>query len=121
MKKLSEFIEESKQSSVLYHLSYDIIGTNKDKPENPVEFILKVLKKLGATNIERHSESSLIITFDRLPNSIFKALNEKMSPFFYYSISKISKKSNNEFIIHNNGNKELNNNIKQAFKDIVVK
>ncbi|MFY1047246.1 hypothetical protein [Chryseobacterium sp. GP-SGM7] len=119
MQKLSDFIKNSKSPKVLFHISYDIIGASKTKPENPLLYILTVLKKIGANDVERHSESTLIVNFDSPPITIFDTFSKKVSPYFYYSISQIDKMPNENFILKNNSNDDLNKSVKQIFSDII--
>lgn len=101
-----------------YHFTYDI--TDSDNYAEHKEHLLYLLHLTNYESIKCHTESTFIITYNYEIESIklFNFLELNLAGNIYYSISKISKYSNENVILSENKDKELNKRFQKELASI---
>lgn len=103
-----------------YHLSYDITDSTNADYNKYKEYLLYLLHLTNYESIQCYTKSTLIIKYNYEIQSIkiFNFLKKYLPKNIYYSISKISKKDDNDFFLSENEDFELNRNFQQELKNI---
>jgi len=119
MKSLPNFIKES--MSRKYQLSYDTLDCDRHFSGNYDEarrYILCVLANTPLKHISSYCASTIILDYDNEEPRLFKYIRENLSSYFYYSISLVSKTSDNNHVINHHPNTHLDTSIKREFKEL---